>query len=87
MGTTDPLLFSKRVAAQQTYAVGSEATTLMENSRIRASVAPATGIVIPVNFHVLRSGYAVKQGNVPDSVIASQIKVGPCESCGSCPVH
>lgn len=71
-GTTDPDLFSERNAAQLTYAFGSEAT-----ARSGASIAPAAGIVIPVHVHILRSGYKPKQGNVPASVIASQIKVGP----------
>jgi hypothetical protein len=35
----------------------------------------ATGGVIPVYFHVVRSGTATNQGNIPDSQIASQIQV------------
>jgi hypothetical protein len=36
---------------------------------------PAGSVVIPVWFHVIRSGTAVSQGNIPDSWITAQMQV------------
>jgi hypothetical protein len=39
------------------------------------ALRPTGSVNIPVHFHVIRSGDAVSQGNVPDSWIAAQIQV------------
>jgi hypothetical protein len=37
--------------------------------------APTVNVVIPVRWHVVRSGNSISQGNIPDSWITSQIQV------------
>lgn len=52
-----------------------EADFTFKKSALGSFTRNATGGVIPVYFHVVRSGTATNQGNIPDSQIASQIQV------------
>lgn len=72
VGTTNQTLAGQRLAAMSTSFDAANART--------ASAKPATGINVKIYFHVLRSGTAASQGNVPDSQIAKQIQVGTCHS-------
>lgn len=50
------------------------------SARLTAVAAlPAAGVIVSVYFHVLRSGPAVDQGNIPDSTVAAQIQVKTCQ--------
>lgn len=67
VGTTNQTLAGQRLAAS---AAG------MESANARTAAAkPATGISVKVYFHVLRTGTAASQGNVPDAQIAKQMQV------------
>lgn len=50
-------------------------TILLQSSPSLASFGEA-GLVVPTYFHVLRSGNAVNQGNVPDSQLYDQVCYG-----------
>jgi hypothetical protein len=52
-----------------------EALAAMGFSLQAVSCGSQPSIVIPVRFHVVRSGTAISQGNIPDTWIADQIAV------------
>lgn len=74
-GTTDPVIFNERIAAQRL--VGTNASSTSRSAA--AAALPAMGLVVPVYFHVLRSGIAVSQGNIPDSTVAAQVQVATAD--------
>jgi hypothetical protein len=73
-GTSDPTLFNEKFEAKK--ALQNDVARVASSSSVPPQAAkPAAGILIPVHFHVLRSGPTPAQGDVPDAVIAAQIKV------------
>jgi hypothetical protein len=76
VGTTNQTLAGQRLAA---LAASPDSPNANARTAAVAAAKPATGINVKVYFHVLRSGTAVSQGNVPDSQIAKQIQVSKWE--------
>lgn len=76
LGTTNQTLAGQRLAA---LAAIPEPANANARTATVAAAKPATGINVQVYFHVLRSGLAVSQGNVPDSQVARQMQVSNCE--------
>ena len=72
VGTTNQTLAGQRLAA---LAADPESANPNARTAAVAAVKPATNINVNIYFHVLRSGTAVSQGNVPDAQIAKQIQV------------
>lgn len=64
------MVFDRQMAAQRI----AEASGKGEEVN-RIALLPAAGINIPVHVHVLRAGLREDEGNIPDSLITSQLKV------------
>ena len=73
VGTTNQTLAAERLASSARIASSSGSASTERAAAVAAK--PATGINVNVYFHVLRSGTAASQGNIPDSQIQAQIQV------------